>query len=317
MTMTKLTKFYSKIAAFGLSLSAASIVFFNSSWNYTNTNLLDAPPFSVFDIANSSNNDLYKGNQYRINCPYDPNKRLCGIRVAVDSLDLNDNDVLRLESQVTSTNEKYDGRIRVRLWSRDESQILKPHSARLNPNEKQTLSLDSFTVDPWWLDKHKINHKQAAPSLRNIIYFEVLVNDVPIMEPGNYTVSLKNVHVEKTILSKTTLLWGNLLFWLGLIFAGAGHFYFRSKKSMYQLVDELAYGLQSPTRTVMSNPNATKRIAWHIKEALDNDLFYLVFMPIVNEKGQITAQRHFFAPKATYSHKSALNLTYKWLKSLE
>lgn len=97
----------------------------------------------------------------------------------------------------------------------DDYTSFKYNSLILNPNLKETtnnLSMQSFSVEQWWINQHNVPSIQSGLDFSNITYIEILPNSMP--KVGDYQITINRMVLIGEAITEQTLLLANMIIWL-------------------------------------------------------------------------------------------------------
>lgn len=230
-----LKKTYKMIFLCLLFFSFFVVLFANSQYNIKKLNLIEMAKNNEVVIKTSSGKDvnlIKKKNGFVIECWVKiAGNEICGIFVGLPNdngfgFSLKDFDSLDFNITQASTSKSYDQRIRVfvktNLISKEEIIKLgtkyKYHAVRIKADGNKVVPLSRFKVETWWEDMNRVPFELAYYDMSNVSSIEFFFNEMPILSPGKYTISLSDLKISGKIIDQNLLYKILTAIWLFIAF---------------------------------------------------------------------------------------------------
>ncbi|MCE0495531.1 EAL domain-containing protein [Vibrio salinus] len=122
-----------------------------------------------------------------------------------------------LDAKAYSSNPGFDNRIRVTVKTTSglkvdnentqaDTRQIKSQSVRLRAGNDHSISMNDFKVDSWWIDKFGRSLKDTEVDFTKVLSIEVLANEVPVRNYGQYTVEVRELKFQGKVIPQA-LLW--------------------------------------------------------------------------------------------------------------
>jgi EAL domain-containing protein (putative c-di-GMP-specific phosphodiesterase class I) len=202
-------QFYRYFFLLLVTLSLSSIVFALSPFNKTSLSILGNPDIKVLSGGPTRPEVKLTNNTQDITLDCDFRKldasSICGIvfqfPLNIDTnqfISFNNIDYFELESNVISSNEHFNHRVRMFIkslfnqsaWKHYQDSDVKYHAVRFNAQELSTIPLERFDVETWWEEMYSIPYFDAQKDYSKIVGVELFINDMPIQITGEYQITL-------------------------------------------------------------------------------------------------------------------------------
>lgn len=201
---------YKLIFILFLFLSMAVVFFANSSYNTKTLDLISMAEKNQVVIEASGTDVTLKKvqNSFIVECNITVvGHDICGLYIGLPDDDgigfsLKYFDSLNFHIIEKSTSKSYDDRVRVFVranLSAEEKASLgvkyKYHAVRIKAEGDGVVPLSRFKVETWWEDMYKVPFELAYYDINNVSSVEFFFNEMPIVSPGKYSLSLSKLKV--------------------------------------------------------------------------------------------------------------------------
>ncbi|WP_421849928.1 EAL domain-containing protein [Marinomonas sp.] len=216
-----LKKTYKMIFLCLLFFSFFVVLFANSQYNIKTLDLIEMAKKNevVIEASGTDVNLTRKKNSFLVECWVKVvGNDICGIFVGLPDnngfgFSLNDFDSLDFNITQASTSKSYDERIRVfvrtNLSSKEEIAKLgtqyKYHAVRIKADGNKVVPLTRFKVETWWEDMNRVPFELAYYDISNVSSIEFFFNEMPVLSPGKYSMSLSDLKISGKIINQNLL----------------------------------------------------------------------------------------------------------------
>ncbi len=224
----KLIRLYFSIALIAGIFFAVAELFISSSLNLKEYNIIDTPGVSFTISEQDFEHNKLDSNERPVILHCDAQadyKTICGIKIDFSRNEQSKlfasfvpYDHIILSAKASSTNQQYDNRIRVTIRTSSDmsSDVLKQQhpfksqSIRLISGSNISAPLSDFKVDVWWLDQFGVSLQDSIVDFSKVVSIEILVNEVPIRNYGEYSIELSELKLQGKIIPQQ-------IFWYVLV----------------------------------------------------------------------------------------------------
>lgn len=246
----KLLKFYFFIFLVAGVISSVVALGIDSRFNHREYNLLMSPNIKTEIAGYTKEKKQLSRSHHQLSVRCDATDLstvyMCGVVFWLSPADsqqlytsLEKYKSIHINAAVSSSNPDFDGRTRVTIkslinpkGSLSDNANLKYQSIRFNRHDVQDAKLSNFKVATWWIDQYKIPFEKANLDLSKVVSVEVYVNDVPLIYPGNYVITIDDLKLTGHYIRYSQLKSWMFVLWPILIFGCLGHYVWGIRKAV-------------------------------------------------------------------------------------
>lgn len=236
-----LKRMYKLIFMLLLFLSVVIVLFANSKYNTKTLDFIDMAESKQVTIEASGTDVTLKkvSNSYVVECNVTVvGHDICGLYIGLPDDDgvgfsLKYFDTIDFHIIEKSTSKNYDDRVRVFVranLSAEEKASLgvkyKYHAVRIKSKGDGVVPLSRFKVETWWEDMYKVPFDLAYYDISNVSSIEFFFNEMPLLSPGVYSLSLSELKVSGKLIDQNFVYKVLTITWLFIAFLVFLYYFF-------------------------------------------------------------------------------------------